>query len=412
MRILLALACGMGVLSLSYTGWLFLFGQHRNIFFIPEAFSILSSVLVFFCLPKPKSKDNAPLWLHFTFYLFLVLNLSTFIFLYLQDPHGGWDSWAIWNMRARFLYRQGDDWQDAFSPLLDWALPDYPLLLPASVARLWSYGQSETTLIPFAVSLFFTFGTMGLLYFGLKEIKNKPHALIASLVWLGIPLFMTQGQTADIPLAFFILAAFLLLRTQGSSVLVGFVLGLACWTKNEGILFALTFLLARMIGSRSLREIPLFLLGMLPSLIILLYFKIHIAPASYLFENQTLSGILEKLMDPSRYILILEAFFKQFTNREWNWFPIILLIYPFLMGCKIERKDNPTLTTVLLAIGFMLLGYGLIYLLTPRDLQWHLDNSLNRLLLQLGPLFLFYYFQTVPLPHFLVSPTDKPAKIP
>jgi len=50
-------------------------------------------------------------------------------------PHGAWDAWAIWNLRARFLAGPGDAWRAAFDDALAWSHTDYPLLLPATVAR-------------------------------------------------------------------------------------------------------------------------------------------------------------------------------------------------------------------------------------------------------------------------------------
>ena len=51
--------------------------------------------------------------------------------------------------------------------------------------------------------------------------------------------------------------------------------------------------------------------------------------------------------------------------------------------------STPTLTLVL-----TLAGYFAIYIITPRDLYWHLRFSLNRLFLQIWPsaIFLFFLF--------------------
>jgi hypothetical protein len=46
----------------------------------------------------------------------------------------------------------------------------------------------------------------------------------------------------------------------------------------------------------------------------------------------------------------------------------------------------------------MLLGFGVIYVITPKDLAWHLDTSLWRLLLQLWPSALFVYCLIVNAP--------------
>jgi len=63
-------------------------------------------------------------------------------------PHGETDAIAIWNLRARSLLRGGREWAAVLSPAIGWSHPDYPLLLPLTVARLWSYAGSETTAVP------------------------------------------------------------------------------------------------------------------------------------------------------------------------------------------------------------------------------------------------------------------------
>ena len=47
-------------------------------------------------------------------------------------------------MHARFLFRGGDHWREAFASGLDWSHWDYPLLLPLSIARGWRYMGGES----------------------------------------------------------------------------------------------------------------------------------------------------------------------------------------------------------------------------------------------------------------------------
>ena len=70
-------------------------------------------------------------------------------------PHGQGDAVAIWNLRARSLSRGTPDWAAILSPAIGWSQPDYPLLLPLTVARLWSYTGSESPAIPQFVALLF-----------------------------------------------------------------------------------------------------------------------------------------------------------------------------------------------------------------------------------------------------------------
>ena len=77
------------------------------------------------------------------FSIALVSSLISLAVAFLKEPHGRWDAWLIWNMHARFLFRGGDHWRDAFASGLDWSHWDYPLLLPLSIARGWTYAGGE-----------------------------------------------------------------------------------------------------------------------------------------------------------------------------------------------------------------------------------------------------------------------------
>jgi len=76
-------------------------------------------------------------------------------------------------------------------------------------------------------------------------------------------------------------------------------------------------------------------------------------------------------------------------------------ILPILLAYALVFKPalSPELRPACLAIGLILvlqaLGYYGIYLITPYELQWHIDFSLNRLVFQLYVPFLFLFFAVV-----------------
>ena len=116
-------------------------------------------------------------------YAATVLSLAIFLMYSLDARHGEYDGWEIWNMHARFLFRGGSHWTDGFTNLLDYSHPDYPLLLPASIARSWLYSGVETQITPITIALAFTFGTVALLTFSLWN-----YAVRARDCWQGWPL--------------------------------------------------------------------------------------------------------------------------------------------------------------------------------------------------------------------------------
>src|SRR5579864_836199 len=138
----------------------------------------------------------------------------------LAYPHGdGWDAFSIWNLRARFLYLGREQWRDTFSPLIPWSHPDYPLLIPASVAHLWTLLGSDDPRIPSVIAFLFTFATVGLLFSTLCILRDRTAAMLGSIALLATPAFVEQGtaQYADVPLSFFFLATIALLCLSGES---------------------------------------------------------------------------------------------------------------------------------------------------------------------------------------------------
>jgi len=347
----------------------------------------------------------------------LLICVGTFASLSLNKPHGGWDGWAIWNLRARFFFRGAAYWHDAFSTWLYWSHPDYPLMLPISIARSWLITGGETVMIPIFIAGLFTFGSVGLLFAGLAASKSWLQGMIAGAVLLATPNYIAHGasQYADMPLAFCFLAFAVVctLRSQmptlGHLVILGFLAALGAWIKNEGLLFFLIasagVILVLWLGNteRRWKEIAAFVAGALPIALILFHFKTQIAPESDLPLLQDHNGLvlLAKLYDRERHWLIVKTLFaKSLSFGLWPVsVPVVLAIYFYLVGkAPVNFTDRFTIVVPVL-LGMMLIGYYLIYLITPFDLAWHLKNSADRLLLQLWPSILFAYFSLVRAPN-------------
>ena len=76
----------------------------------------------------------------------LLVSFAVPVIEYLRSPHGQWDAWAIWNQKARFLFRAGEGWTASLA--IPWSAPGHPLLVSLSVARLWAYAGAERTAAP------------------------------------------------------------------------------------------------------------------------------------------------------------------------------------------------------------------------------------------------------------------------
>lgn len=318
-----------------------------------------------------------------------------------EHPHGQWDAWAIWNVRARALAR-GAALPFAFSASLQHA--DYPPLWPSAVARAWALaGESPAAPLFLAAALA---TATGLILFGaISALRDRTLALLAVLCLLGTPHFVSTiaWQYADIPLSFAMLAALALLvlrdhdpaRGRGISVWAGIAAGSAALTKNEGILFVAVLLIIETMRATRHREARrawiAFLVGLAPAVVLLGTFKLLLAPPSYLLADQSLASYGARLLDPTRYAAVLRAVADALVPFGGALL-LALAAAALLLGAAPERPTRRAAAHSAAVVALVAAGYGAVYLLTPTDLAWQLRSSIERLMLQLWPSALFTLF--------------------
>jgi hypothetical protein len=349
-----------------------------------------------------------------------LMGAATFALDSASWPHGDWDAWSVQNLHARFFYRGGEQWASLFSTPLSWSSLDYPLLLPASIMRCWVFAGGETVVGPMLVAFVFVAGISLLLFSGLALLRGKLRASLAAIVLAGTPFFMghAAAQYADVPLAFFYLATLVLLCLadrereggRGLVALAGLTCGMAAWTKNEGLLFMICVLLpriwtwARTSGMRACwRWMRPFLAGLLPVMLVLLFFKVRYAPPNEIVGPAGRASALEWILTPSRYATIGEWFLTHvFTFGRWDelrFIPItpvpLLLAALVLFGIRPDARELQGAITAAWTLGLTFAGYFFIFLITPNQLGWQLGTAGGRLLLQLWPSALFVFFMVL-----------------
>jgi hypothetical protein len=429
LRLSLGVGTGFGITSGVAFSLLFIAGPSSTTILIADIFTTLILLTVCIiqraikkgdhdfslaCLPGQCTQSNVLL----TFGLVITLLLAAYLFISISLllPHGYWDSWGIWNLRARFLFRGGANWTAVFSPLVRHA--EYPYLVSASVYRGWSYCGMETTIVPIVFAGLFTFATPALLMASLACARSISQGVIASLLLLGMPYFITQGagQYADTPLAFYILATFISIYLCGGHdtpvpqylICAGLTTGLACWSKNEGLLFLFSIVSARLLSciickqwKQWISQMAFFGLGLFPILMLLIYFKLQVPSNDLIYPlYHKLLTVAGQILNGSRYLYIIRNFIEQgLTFHQFIITPIpVLVIYLLCMGVSIRQQDKPFLFTAALCLGIMLTGYFFIYVITPKNLDWHIRTSLNRLLLHLWPASIFIFFLMIKSP--------------
>jgi hypothetical protein len=330
-------------------------------------------------------------------------------------PVGNWDAWAIWNLRAKFLGGPGGAWRYALSPLLNNSHPDYPVLLPAFIARVWKASSAVSqnsgvadTIAPTLTALVFFAALIALLVSAVALLRGTASALLAGLVILSTTslLIWAPSQYADIPLAFYYLGAIALVflnssATAGRSTLLwaGLCTSFAAWTKNEGIAFLACIVIIFIAftfwkqGASAVGRAGWLLGGAVPGVLLTLWLKFFLAPAVDPLVTQGASG-LARLHDASRYVEVAKGFFDNVLNLgSGASHPLILLmILGVLLRWHIEERYQLPALIATTGLVVVFLSYCGVYLVTPYGLAWQVQSSFDRLILQVWPSFLLVFF--------------------
>jgi hypothetical protein len=441
LRTCLAIGIGVGISSCACFLWLFFLGTPGTKFYVCElGFFTIAGLIGWMWNRRANGSPNVP-WkescsgdaalfgngpisrlLVFAFLASLVLALSGAIATFEKMPIGDWDAWAIWNLRARTLFRAGDAWRVAFSP--EYVHSDYPLLVPLGNMRGWSYLGGEASWTPWFFGCLLTFASVGVLTAGVCRLRSRCLGLLAGIALLGTIPFIQCGATqyADVPLAFFMLAAVLLLvlydastrRCRGLLVLSGLAAGLAAWTKNEGLLFLVVLpvvraaVVCRRNGMKqALIELAYWIAGACPAIAVIALQKIDLVGENDLVGHVERGVTLARLCDPSRYWLVAQSLVLSVLRTARPLVVIVPVCY-FLLGTAKQGDRNLSgWSTALLAILGMFVGYFCVYVAMSGELQWHLQTSVGRLILHVCPLGMLVVFLKLATPEEAMETTVK-----
>lgn len=422
LKFFLGVGLGLGITSCLYFFRLVLFPAQDGYLLI--GFGFLGVILFALFVQGRLSLDFSIRFTSFSWFRFFFLVVAILVVMYnaiscslaliRNSPHGDYDAQAIWNMRARFIYRSGENWESAFSPEInrDFHM-DYPLLIPLNVSGGWNALGGEVLRIPAIQSMLFLYGAAGVLFCLVAYRRTSLQAVLALAILLATPLLMlfASFQTADIAVAYYFLSTGSLLVLSFNDeeprllFLAGMMSALSAWAKNEGIPFMLiTVLFTTIILFKQNRfaRIRYFLAGTIIPIATIVLFKIHlpVSQSNDLFTGNALTVILSKILDPTRYISIFKHLASELIHLgDWHMsIVIILAIYGWIVGIKKSYEDSMVSRWIIILPLLQLAVYFGIYLVTPFDLVWHMNYSMSRLLIHLFPMALLWFFLIVNTP--------------
>ncbi|MCL4418308.1 MAG: hypothetical protein M1365_16765 [Actinobacteria bacterium] len=342
-----------------------------------------------------------PVVLNYLTILFIFLLTIVLIGWVLTNPAYGFDGWAIWSFKAKIFYLRETIPLD-FLKQPDFFIfinSNYVILLP--LIQAWIYlhlGHMQTSYAQ--VIYIITYASMLLisLDFFKSVSKNKtiPGALVLMLALMPWLVENSQKNYADIILAVYLVSgfAFLIHWLKGesnyylwfSSLLFGF----GAFTKNEGIIIYIIFIIFMCFHLLYLQKKPFFstlrqtskpiLISSIVWLVWTLFSKFNNLNTIMTSTNLTIDYTLSHYK--MRLFVIFKAIINETVLRYTHWgltWPLFIFLFIVALFAGVKTVKYYLFIFIIIAV------YIAIYFYTPLNLQQQLNTSLDRLVLQITP---------------------------
>ena len=315
----------------------------------------------------------------------------------LTKPLTAWDARSIWFFHAKMIYYansigQFAGWQH---PSVSFSHIDYPKLVPAIAAQVANLVGFWNEYIPKA-SLFFMLVPATIWLFTFAR-----HTFSFGILLLLLPFSFSQwiwnGYLDGYFALYFSLAMLLFGRYIKFSRPIDLISGFSClfvllYIKNEGVLALFSGLCAIILINILFRKKIHFsrklilqrgkyylagLVAILPFVLWSIYKQNWNLSNDLEIGIQSWSRIVSRLNDGS-YKLVFVMVFKQIEAS------LIMLGLIYFTSAANKKAFVGESLPALVAAGIFCLGIIIIYLLTPHDLVWHLETSVDRLMLSVN----------------------------
>ncbi|MBN4074078.1 glycosyltransferase family 39 protein [bacterium AH-315-E10] len=400
----LAFFSGMGI-----QGFLFFYASYLGFIPTPKVMMIFAvpaiAVSIFIwrrkcldlCLIDPDSRlRSSALWIFIGFLLitFLLILYSQVSLFY------RWDAYAVWGIKGKVLATESLRETTFFSNLLHhYNHVDYPFLHPLMISVFYGLSGEFNEL---GIKLFFPLSYLMLMVFLYHEFRRllKP-SLVFTLCILFIALtpelliWSTTGHAELSLVCHYTLSIAFILRWMKSGeirdiIIASLFAAFLLFTKNEGmVIFAILVLvvLVQCLKNKAQlkKDFPLFVL--LPIVLLVPYMMwSYNLDVENVYTSQLTGAAAEGYL--ARLPIIIKTMAVELLNiRRWSLlFPLLLCL---LIMNRTQLLKDKRLQMLLMMLGLHLLGYATVYMISPNDVVWHMQTSLQRLILHVTPAAFF-----------------------
>lgn len=349
-------------------------------------YSILTFYLILFVLSiknlsKYLIKDNLLIVI-----IFLLVNFALF-FDVARDLHLAWDALELWKVKANNFYL-GSNYFD----VNEVKYPQYPHLGTYIWAFFWKsslldieyFGRLHQTYI-YVLSLFAIS-----LSFKCNNILKNFFIIILLIVLTYNPSLRGYQDIYIFSLISFF-GYFIYQKIRFNKKINDFIILIPIilpWIKNEGIFYTIFLMFIYCILQKDLFK--RFVFSFLVIFLILAQFYMNI----YYFNLNNIFQVdidLSNITNDQGFLFIVQKIYKIFFYSAHAFFknPILIIDLLIIIACfyltKFHKDNLPFFTFLAFNIAFIFA----IYLLTPADIKWHLQTSIDRLLLQTSALYIY-----------------------
>jgi hypothetical protein len=326
------------------------------------------------------------------------------VFIFYNEPYGGWDAWSLWNYRANSLFRSGGDWFPVYHNAVQGR---HPWLLPHYIVWGWSFSGRESVYVPALSALAMSLATAGLLVYGLVPHIGRSRAALAGLYLVSIPLFNfhAAGQYASIFAAFYFLGAVIACEEYSRgpaleyAIIAGAFLAFLANTKDEGIVLVLLmlFFFRGFLKGMDVRHRKVFWGVFFSAIAMLVMTEVFMrVPLGMPFVVGRYGGVdAGLLLDPGRWEILAVYVVREVLLHPVTGWLFFLLAAALLRagfqgpGVAGDRLRRPVLKTT----AVFCLVFGLLYIMSTTDLFWRLSVTAHRLFFIFIPVIVYFMFK-------------------
>ena len=358
----------------------------EEVFFILLIFYTLLFFISFKDILSKNYKDN-----FLIISIFMIINFALFVDV-ARDLQLNWDALTLWKLKANHFYNGNNYFDITYYPDAYFPHPQYPHLGTYIWAFFWKnaildyeyLGRTFQTYL-YVVSLFvlvvsFRFQTNSKIFLGLvvlifltydPDLRGYQDVYIFSLI-IFFGFFIYEKFRLDTNLNSFIILIPLILP----------------WIKNEGIFYSIFLLIIYFVVEKNSLKKFIFPLVVLLTIFLQLYLNISYFNLNTLFQFEINSS---NILNDQGFTLFLNKFIKILFYSSHAFFkhPILILdafiIFISFYYLKLDKNILPFYIFLILCISFI---FG-IYVFTPNDIKWHLQSSVDRLLLQTSGIYIY-----------------------